>query len=235
MPDRQFTELREQIIDTCLRMTALGINHGTSGNVSARVPGGLLITPSGMPYDRIEVDDIVMLDTDGRYSGRRVPSTEWRFHYDIMRSRSDVSAIVHNHATHCTVLACLRMEIPAFHYMIAVAGGDSIRVAPYARFGTQELSNHALAALEGRMACLLANHGMIALGSNLEKALNLAVEVEELASCYWRCLQVTRPAILGSSQIDEVLERIASYGKQPDELAPGQAPASEAPPRLVCS
>jgi L-fuculose-phosphate aldolase len=149
-----------------------------------------------------------------------------------MRHRPDVNAIVHNHAMHCTVLACLRMEIPAFHYMIAVAGGDTIRVAPYARFGTQALSDHALAALEGRKACLLANHGMIAVGTDLEKALALALEVENLASCYWRCLQVTRPAILTAGQIDEVLERIATYGKQPEELSSGQSLAFEPPTRL---
>lgn len=224
-----YADLRRKIIATCLKMTELGINHGTSGNVSVRVPEGLLLTPSGMPYESIEPADIVLLDHDGRYEGRRLPSTEWRFHYDIMRSRPDINAIVHNHALHCTVLACLRMEIPAFHYMIAVAGGDTIRVAPYARFGTQELSDNALGALEGRKACLLANHGMIALGTDLDKALGLALEVENLASAYWRCLQVTRPAILTGGQIDEVLERIATYGKQPEELEPGQLPAFEAP------
>lgn len=232
MPDKKHLTLRRQMIATCLRMTELGINHGTSGNISVRVDEGLLITPSGMAYDKIVPEDIVLLDHQGRYRGRRLPSTEWRFHYDIMRHRQDVNAIVHNHAMHCTVLACLRMEIPAFHYMIAVAGGDTIRVAPYARFGTQALSDNALAALEGRKACLLANHGMIALGAELEAALNLAVEVENLASSYWRCLQVTRPAILTSGQINEVLERIATYGKQPEELAAGQLPAFEAPPRV---
>jgi len=235
MTKLQHADLRREIIATCLRMTDLGINQGTSGNVSARVRGGLLITPSGMPYDRMAPEDIVRIDDDGAYEGHRLPSTEWRFHYDIMRHRPDVGAIVHNHALHCTVLACLRMEIPAFHYMVAVAGGETIRVAPYARFGTQELSDHALAALDGRRACLLANHGMIALGSNLEKALDLAAEVENLASCYWRCLQVTRPAILSSSQMGDVLERFAAYGKQPEELAPGQLPATEAPPRRLAS
>ncbi len=235
MTKLQHLALRQEIIATCLKMTELGINHGTSGNVSARIPDGMLITPSGMPYDRTAPEDIVRLDRDGNYEGRRLPSTEWRFHYDIMRERPDINAIVHNHAMHCTVLACLRMEIPAFHYMIAVAGGDSIRVAPYARFGTQELSDNALAALADRRACLLANHGMIALGTDLEKALGLAAEVENLASCYWRCLQVTRPAILTSGQIGEVLERIAAYGKQPEELEPGQMPAFEAPPRLLAS
>ena len=235
MTKLQHADLRREIIATCLRMTALGITHGTSGNVSARIPDGLLITPSGMPYDRLTPEDIVRLDRDGNYEGQRLPSTEWRFHYDIMRQRPDIDAIVHTHAMHCTVLACLRMEIPAFHYMVAVAGGETIRVAPYARFGTQALSDHALVALDSRRACLLANHGMIALGSDLGKALDLAVEVENLASCYWRCLQVTRPAILTAGQIDEVLERIAAYGKQPDELEAGQIPAFEAPPRLLAS
>lgn len=235
MTKLQHAGLRREIIATCRRMTELGINHGTSGNVSVRIPDGLLITPSGMPYDRMEPEDIVRLDRNGSYDGRRVPSTEWRFHYDIMRHRPDIDAIVHNHAMHCTVLACLRMEIPAFHYMIAVAGGDTIRVAPYAMFGTQALSDHALTALDGRRACLLANHGMIALGTDLEKALNLAVEVENLASAYWRCLQVTRPAILSGEQIGDVLERIAAYGKQPEELADGQAPATEAPPKRLAS
>lgn len=233
MTQDQDLALRRKIITTCLRMTELGINHGTSGNVSARVPGGLLITPSGMPYESLEPEDIALLDDEGRYDGRRLPSTEWRFHYDIMQNRPDVNAIVHNHALHCTVLACLRMEIPAFHYMIAVAGGETIRVAPYARFGTQELSDHALAALEGRKACLLANHGMIALGADLDKALGLALEVENLASCYWRCLQVTRPAILTDGQIGEVLQRIATYGKQPEELEPSQMPAFEAPLKVA--
>jgi len=233
MSKHDTTDLRQKIIATCLKMTELGINHGTSGNVSARVAEGLLITPSGMPYESIQPDDIVLLDHEGRYDGRRLPSTEWRFHYDIMRQRPEVNAIVHNHALHCTVLACLRMEIPAFHYMIAVAGGTDIRVAPYARFGTQELSDNALAALADRKACLLANHGMIALGADLDNALGLALEVENLASCYWRCLQVTRPAILTTGQIDEVLERIATYGKQPDELGPDQQLAFEAPLKLA--
>lgn len=233
MTKLQHADLRDEIIATCRKMTELGINHGTAGNVSARIPDGLLITPSGMPYDRMMPADIVRLDHDGNYDGTRLPSTEWRFHYDIMRNRPDIGAIVHNHAMHCTVLACLRMEIPAFHYMVAVAGGETIRVAPYARFGTQALSDHALAALEGRNACLLANHGMIALGGSLQQALDLAVEVENLASCYWRCLQVTRPAILSSAQMGEVLERIAAYGKQPEELSPEQTPAFEAPRRLA--
>ena len=162
MPKTDHAALRQTIIDTCLKMSELGINHGTSGNVSARIPEGLLITPSGMAYDSIRPADIVLIDHEGSYEGRRVPSTEWRFHYDIMRHRPDINAIVHNHALHCTTLACLRMEIPAFHYMIAVAGGNSVRVADYARFGTQELSDNALRALEGtaaRQCGMIARHG----------------------------------------------------------------------------
>ena len=188
--------LRARIIATCLEMNAAGINHGTSGNVSARVDDGILITPSGMAYDQIKTDDIVRLHWDGSYEGRRLPSSEWRFHLDIMRRRDDCHAVVHTHAPACTTLACLHLGIPPFHYMIATAGGHDIRCADYARFGTQALSDHVLEALDGRMACLMANHGMLAIGDDLGRALSLAVEVEYLADLYWRCLQITRPAML---------------------------------------
>ena len=210
-------------------MNEAGINHGSSGNVSTRIEDGILITPSGMAYDTIKPADIVKLYWDGTYEGRRLPSSEWRFHLDTMRQREDVSAIVHNHATACTTLACLRMDIPPFHYMIAVAGGYDIRCADYARFGTQELSDNILKAMEGRKACLMANHGMLAVGATLGQALGLAIEVENLANVYWRALQVTRPAILSHAQIDEVLVRIGGYGKQPEDLGEGETLAFEPP------
>ena len=182
--------LRQQVIDTCIKMNALGINQGTSGNASVRVTDnpddGFYITPSAIPYEEIQPEDIVTMKLDGSHSDNRRPSSEWRFHLDIMRARPDCGAIVHTHGMFATTLACLHMEIPAFHYMIAQAGGPTIRVAPYATFGTQELSDHAVKALEGRRACLLANHGMIAIGPSLKKALALAVEVETLAGMYWR-------------------------------------------------
>ncbi|MCB2053253.1 MAG: class II aldolase/adducin family protein [Geminicoccaceae bacterium] len=231
MPATKYGSLRKEIIETCLKMNALGINQGKSGNVSARVEEGILITPSGVAYERMQPADIALLHRDGSYEGPRLPSTEWRFHFDTMRAREDCGAIVHTHAAACMTLACLHMDIPSFHYMVAVAGGYDIRCAGYARFGTQELSDNVLAALEGRTACLMANHGMLALGADLDKALGLAVEVEHLANVYWRCLQVTRPAMLTRQQMDEVLARIGSYGKQPEDLAPGEALAFEPPPR----
>ncbi len=205
--------LRRDIVRTCLEMNALGINQGKAGNVSARIPDGLLITPSGLPYAETAPSDIVFIDESGAPRGTRPPSSEWRFHYDIMRIRGEVGAILHAHPPFCTALACLGMEIPAFHYMVAVAGGDTIRCAPYATFGTQELSDHALAALEGRTACLLANHGMICVGRDLKSVLALALEVETLAQQYWRALQIGKPVILPAAEMRVVLEKFKTYGK----------------------
>jgi len=206
--------LRRAIVETCRRMNALGLNQGRSGNLSARVPGGLLVTPSGMAYDAMTPDDIVFMKADGAVpAGQRKPSSEWRFHRDILAARDDVGAVLHSHAMFATTLACLRREIPAFHYMVAVAGGDTIRCAPYATFGSQELSDHALDALADRKACLLANHGMIALGATVDAALDLAVEVETLAAQYWRALQVGEPHILPSTEMAVVLEKFKGYGR----------------------
>ena len=171
-------------------MNTLGINRGTSGNVSARWKSGFLVTPSGLRYEDSRPGDIVFVDAKGKPAGKWAPSSEWRFHYDIYRNRSDVQAVVHTHSSFATTLACLGKGIPAFHYMIALAGGDSIRCAPYATFGTQKLSDNAVKALEDRKACLLANHGMIVTGPDLDKTLSLAVEVEALCEQYWRALQI---------------------------------------------
>lgn len=208
-------DLRQAVIDTALKMNGSGINQGTSGNVSARWQNGFLITPSGVPYDRLDPAKIVAMAMDGSHDGPLLPSSEWRFHRDILAARPDVGAIVHTHSPHATTLACLHKGIPAFHYMVAVAGGPDIRCAPYATFGTQELSNHALAALEGRTACLLANHGLIAAGPGLDQALALAVEVETLAGMYWRALQIGQPTILDDAEMARVLEKFKTYGKQP--------------------
>ncbi|HTS93801.1 MAG TPA: class II aldolase/adducin family protein [Stellaceae bacterium] len=205
---------REAIIAAACRMNALGINQGKSGNLSQRARGGFLITPTGMPYDTLKPADIVPMRFDGSYSGKRLPSSEWRFHRDILKARPEVNAIVHTHAMFATTLACLGREIPSFHYMIAVAGGDTIRCAPYATFGTEELSRLAVKALEGRKACLLAHHGMIALGADLDAALALAVEVETLAAMYWRALQVGRPKLLGRAEMKRVIEKFRTYGQQ---------------------
>jgi L-fuculose-phosphate aldolase len=208
-------ELRQAVVDTVRRMNALGINQGTSGNASVRFKDGMLITPSGMPYEAMTGSDIVWVRLrDGSVQAKAglKPSSEWRFHRDILAARQDLSAVVHTHGRAATTLACLHQDIPAFHYMVAVAGGDSIRCAPYALFGTQALSDLALTALAGRKACLLGNHGLIACDASLDKALALAVEVETLADIYWRTLQVTRPAILSKAQMAEVLDKFKTYG-----------------------
>ena len=207
--------LRQQVIDTALKMNALGINQGKSGNVSARSGEGFLITPTGLPYEQTIPEDIVFMRPDGGCDGSRLPSSEWRFHRDLYAHRPEANAIVHTHSLHATTLACLGRGIPAFHYMVAVAGGRDIRCAPYATFGTQQLSDHALVALQDRKACLLAQHGMIATGASLEQALALAVEVETLAQIYLQALQIGAPVLLSDDEMDRVLEKFKTYG-QPD-------------------
>ena len=205
--------LRAEIIVTAIRMNECGINRGKSGNVSARTQAGFLITPTGLAYQSLLPEDIVAMTFAGEPSGPRLPSSEWRFHRDIYVARRDAGAIVHAHSSFATSLACLGRDIPAFHYMVAVAGGRDIRCAPYATFGTQELSDSALGALSGRRACLLANHGMIAVGTSLEASLALAVEVEALAEQYWRALQLGAPNVLSDAEMNIVLEKFKSYGQ----------------------
>jgi L-fuculose-phosphate aldolase len=204
-------ELRDAIVRTARRMNAVGINQGMSGNVSARVDDGFLVTPTAFPYDDMTGDDVVAVGWDGKARGSRAPSSEWRLHRDVYRARAEARAIVHAHSMFATTLACLDRPIPAFHYMVAVAGGRDIRCAPYATFGTQELSDAALAALEGRKACLLSHHGMIAFSDSLSDALSLAVEVETLAAMYWRALQVGEPSVLSDTEMAEVLARFEDY------------------------
>ena len=206
--------LRIRIIATAREMNALDINRGKSGNVSARIDSGFLITPSALPYDETKPEDVVSVDFGGKATGRRKPSSEWRFHRDIYAARQEVRAIVHAHSPFATALACLNRGIPAFHYMIAVAGGNDIRCAPYATFGTQPLSDYAVRALEGRKACLLAQHGMIAIGDSLEEALALAVEVETLAEMYWRVLQIGEPPLLSLQETEIVLVKFADYRRR---------------------
>jgi L-fuculose-phosphate aldolase len=211
--------LREAMIATARRMNASGLNQGTSGNLSVRVEEGFLVTPTGMDYDALVPEDLVLMRFDGRHEGPRLPSSEWRFHRDILAARPEVGAVLHAHSMFCTTLACLRRPIPSFHYMVAMAGGVDIRCAPYATFGTEELSRHAVAALEGRKACLLANHGMLALGRDLAGAFKLAVEVETLAAMYWRALQVGEPVLLDAAEMAVVLEKFRTYGQQPPREA----------------
>ena len=211
--------LRDAVVATARAMNAAGINRGKSGNVSARWRNGafdgFLVTPTGIAYDRTTPEQIVAMTLAGEARGSVLPSSEWRFHRDIYAARADAQAIVHTHAPFATTLACMHRGIPPFHYMVAVAGGKDIRCAPYATFGTQELSDHAVAALAGRRACLLANHGMIAIGASLDAALALAIEVESLAEMYWRALQIGEPAPLPDAEMERVLEKFATYGQQP--------------------
>lgn len=221
-------KVRQDIVTACHTMNDLGINQGTSGNVSARFGTSMLITPSGLPYDEMTPEDIVVMSLEdgyGSYQGGLAPSSEWRFHLDIMLARPEVGGIVHTHSTYATSLAICGREIPAVHYMIAAAGGPTIRVAPYATYGTAELSRHAVAALEGRNACLLANHGVIATGATLQRALWLAGEVETLAKQYYLSLTLGKPQILPDAEIARVVERFKSYGPRPKASKQACSPA----------
>lgn len=213
------TALRQAIIDNCMWMNASGLNQGTSGNIAARDGETMLITPSATPYEAMTTDMIVSMPIEGEYGhweGPLKPSSEWRFHLDILRERPEVGAIVHVHSTYATTLSMTRKEIPACHYMVAAFGGANVRCANYALYGTEELSSHALAALEDRTACLLANHGMIALGENLDQAMWRATELETIAKQYLLSLTIGGPVILSDEQIAETLVSFASYGLQED-------------------
>jgi L-fuculose-phosphate aldolase len=208
-------ELRDAVIAGCRELVQRGLAFGTSGNVSVRRDEQcFFVSPSGMSYDTLESEDIPLMDIDGRWYGRRRPSSEWRFHRDVFRSRHEVAAIVHTHSPKATSLACTGRGIPAFHYMVAVAGGPDIRCAPYHAFGTQDLSDAAVAALEGRKACLLANHGVITVGADLPAALALAGEVENLAAQYCMALALGNVRILNEAEMGRVLEKFRTYGKQ---------------------
>lgn len=209
--------LRKAIIAKCRWMNAIGLNQGTAGNISARYKDRMLITPSATPYDEMEPEMIASMPLEGEYGafeGPLKPSTEWRFHLDIMRARPDAGAIVHTHATYSTILAIGNKTIPACHYMIAAFGGSTVRCASYATYGTKELSDNAIAALKDRCACLLANHGMIAFGPSLDKAMWLAHELETLAKQYYHSLLIGGPVILPDDEIDRVKIGFKSYGLQ---------------------
>lgn len=212
--------LRAAIIAAARALAPRGLSHGTSGNVSARLGAGLLITPSGVPYDALEPADLAWVAlADGRWSGPLAPSSEWRIHRDVLAARPDMGAVVHTHSPRAAALACLGRGIPAIHYMVAAAGGADIRCAPYATFGTQALSDAALAALEGRTACLLAHHGVVALGATLDRALALATEVEWLAGVLLDAEAAGRPTILDEAEMARVVAAFRSYGAQAQAAA----------------
>ena len=204
--------IRSAMVVGAQRLSALGLNRGSSGNIGVRLAQSFLVTPSGIPAEELLPQMMVEMDFAGAVLGVGKPSSEWRFHRDILAARAEMGAVVHTHSRYATSLACLQRDIPAFHYMIAAAGGDTIRCAPYALFGTQELSDLALQALRERKACLLGNHGMIALGTDLKAALALTLEVESLAQQYWTALQLGEPSILSSQQMQAVMEKFKSYG-----------------------
>ena len=205
---------QKKIIFFAKKLCNLKLNTGTSGNISVRKRDGFLITPTGMEYQNLKPRDIVFMDMKKSIFGQREPSSEWPFHLEIMKKRIDVNAIVHTHSTYATVLACQRKGIPSFHYMVAVAGGTDIRCAPYSTFGTSALSKNILFALKNRKACLIANHGMVSTGKTLKEAFDLAIEVENLAKQYWKILLSGRVKLLNVSQMQKVLKKFKSYGKQ---------------------
>jgi L-fuculose-phosphate aldolase len=229
-------DLRRSIIIGCRELAARGLTPGTSGNISTRRDArGFFVTPTGMSYRELDPSDISLVTFDGRWYGRRRPSSDWRFHRDILASRGEIGAIVHTHSPMATALACTARAIPAFHYMVAVAGGADIRCAPYHTFGSQALSDAALEALEGRCACLLAHHGVIALGADVGAALTLAGEVEDLAMKYCAALALGEVDILGAEEMARVVEKFRTYGRQdvaePDLEFGGEVPPSAADPR----
>jgi L-fuculose-phosphate aldolase len=210
-------EARQSVVNACRRMNALGINQGTSGNISVRHGPDMLISPSAVPYDQMHAEDVAAMPVDGEYGtwrGPLKPSTEWRFHLGIMRQRPGVGAVVHSHPPFCTALAIARRNIPACPYMMAAFGGTDVRCAPYATFGSKELADHALRALEGRNACLLANHGMIVCGANLEKTMWLAVELETIARQYYYSLLIGGPVLLSEADIAATAYKFTTYGLQ---------------------
>jgi L-fuculose-phosphate aldolase len=222
--------LRQQMVQTCRKMNETGINQGTSGNLSVRFGDGFLITPSSLPYDVMEPADLVEMGWDGNYAGRR-PSSEWRFHRDILKARSDVNVVLHCHSAFATSVACHHRSIPAFHYMVGVMGGNSLRCAPYATFGSQALSDAAIVALQDRMACLLGQHGQISLGTTLDAALWMAVEVETLARMYVQALALGEPPVLPDAEMDRVIAQMRrmSYGLGPEDVGEKDAPRPRTP------
>jgi L-fuculose-phosphate aldolase len=208
--------IQQQLLDLALYLQASGLNEGSSGNCSIRDRDGFYITPSGINPKAMSIDDMVFMDFNGTIESSqkppREPSSEWRFHHDILKTLKDANVVIHTHSTFATTLSLFRKDIPAFHYMIAAAGGNSIRCTKYELFGTQALSDAALIALNDRKACLLANHGMITIGRDIEDALNISHEVERLCEQYTYALQIGSPVILSDEEMGEVIEKFKSYG-----------------------
>ena len=203
--------LREQLLHTARSLNSTGLNHGKAGNVSVRCGEGFLITPSGIAYDKLTIQQLVPIDANGQWPKGVMPSTEWSLHAGIYREHADVQAIVHVHPRHATALACTRQGIPPFHYMVAVAGGHDIPCCGYATFGTEALAQEVARHLHDRKACLMANHGIVATGNTLESALNLATEVENLAAQYLLAKQAGEITLLNAAEMDAVIEQFRSH------------------------
>ena len=203
---------RQALLNSAQALQTLGLNQGTSGNASVRLGDGFLVTPSGLPINEMDASSLVEMNMLGEAKSPGKPSSEWRFHRDIYLAKPEIGAVIHTHSMFATTLACLRKDIPPFHYMIAVVGGDTIRCADYALFGTQALSDKVIEALKDRHACTLANHGMIAIGKSLKQALNVALAVETLCEQYWRALQIGEPAILSAEEMCAVFDQFKDYG-----------------------
>ena len=211
-------ELSQKIIDTCLEMTRLGLNQGTAGNISVRYGDGMLITPTGTPYELMKPENIVYVDKNGKHEDGKLPSSEWQFHLAVYEARPDADAVVHNHAVNCAAVSILEKDIPPFHYMIAVGGTDHIPCVPYATFGTHQLAEYVKQGIVKSKAILLAHHGLIACGGNLDKALWLAQEVEVLAEWYIKLLATKLEIpLLNQEQMAVVLEKFKSYGLRIEE------------------
>lgn len=209
-------QLRQQLIDTARQLNSSGLSVGKSGNVSARFGDGLLITPTGLAYEQLQTKDIVYLNAHGLPMSKSepAPSSEWHFHCNVYRARADIGAIVHCHSNYATALACTARKIPAFHYMVAVAGGKEIPLASYALFGTEELSTAVVDCLQTVNACLMQNHGQLAIAATLTQAFNLAMEVETLATQYTLAKTLGKVQLLTDQQMDAVLEQFKGYGQR---------------------
>jgi len=207
--------LRNEIIAVARQFNSTGLSFGRSGNVSARSARGFLITATGIAYADMKATDIVELDHQGQnIVSKRKPSSEWRMHSAIYQKRRDINAIVHVHSPYATGVACTRRSIPAFHYMVTVLGGNSIPCAKYATFGTEKLARNAVAALGNLHACLLANHGLIAVAADLATAFRYAGEVENLARQYCISLMAGGPVLLDDQEMQVNVEKFKTYGKQ---------------------
>jgi L-fuculose-phosphate aldolase len=207
-----FDDIKYEIISCVKNLNAFGLNRGSSGNVSVRTKKGFYITPSGIDPSNLTLDSIVEMDFDGKIISGQNPSSEWKFHRDILKNKSQVNAVIHTHSVYATAFSCLRVDMPSFHYMVAVAGGHNIKCSKYALFGSQELSDNVIKSLEDRRACFLANHGMISIGTDLKRAFDIATEIESLAQQFMTLKSIGDFVLLTEAEMNDVLEKFKNYG-----------------------